>query len=136
MNPALKETMLPASGLSTATGAVNIKALSRELGLEPRMLTKALGASRQTIHHYFDGPARLISTRDAKQREFWKKLDHVFTLLLSLTDKRDRPRAIREWLHSPNRALDMKRPIDLVYSGELDTLIKKLMDVLNAAQGG
>lgn len=136
MNPALKETMLPASGLSDATGAVNIKALSRELDLEPPMLMKALGASRQTIHHYFDGPARLIRTRDPKQREFWMKLDYVFTLLLALTDKRDRPRAIREWLHSPNKALEMRRPVDLVYSGDLDTLIKKLMDVLNAAQGG
>ena len=26
----------------------------------------------------------------------------------------------------------MKRPVDLVYSKDLDTLIKKLMDVLNA----
>jgi hypothetical protein len=73
------------------------------------MLMKTLGASRQAIHHYFNGPERLIATRDRRQREFWKKLDQVFTLLLALTDKKDRPRAIREWLHSPNKALEMRR---------------------------
>lgn len=136
MNLALKETMLPASGLSDATGAVNIKTLSRELDLEPAMLAKALGVSRQTVHHYFQGPARLIRTRDPRQRELWGKLDYVFTLLLALTDKRDRPLAIRQWFHSPNKSLGMRRPVDLVYSGDVDTLVKKLMDVLNAAQGG
>jgi hypothetical protein len=92
-----REAFSPAPGLSGATGAVNIKTLSIKLDLEPSTLMKTLGASRQTIHYYFDEPARLIRSRDPKQRKFWMKLDHVFTLLLALTDKRDRPRAIREW---------------------------------------
>jgi|NGEPerStandDraft_6_1074524.scaffolds.fasta_scaffold56021_2 uncharacterized protein (DUF2384 family) len=136
MNRLLEETMLPASGLSDATGAVNIKTLSQKLDLEPAMLVETLGTNRQTVHHYMSGPARKIRTRDPRQREFWVKLDQVFTLLLALTDKHDKPASIRKWLNSPNRAMEMKKPIDLIYKGQLDTLIKKLMDVLTAAQGG
>lgn len=63
-------------------------------------------------------------------------MDYVFTLLLALTDKKRGPDEIRKWLHTRNKALRMERPVDLVYKGELDSLINALMDVLNASHGG
>jgi hypothetical protein len=84
----------------------------------------------------FYTPAACSPPHDPKVREFWVKLDHVFTLLLALTDEKREPPEIRKWLHTRNKALRMERPVDLVYKGELDSLIKVLMDVLNASHGG
>jgi DNA-binding XRE family transcriptional regulator len=136
MNRVLEETMIAPSRFSDATGAVKIKELCKELDLDQSMLVKALGTSRQTVSHYLQGPSRFIKPNDPKVREFWVKLDHVFTLLLALTDEKKEPHEIRKWLHTRNKALRMERPVDLVYKGELDTLIKVLMDVLNASHGG
>jgi hypothetical protein len=135
MNPILEEMMLPESQFSDSTGAVKTKELSEELDLDQSMIVKALGTSRQAVSHYFDS-VRPIRPRDPKVREFWVKLDYVFTLLLALTDKNRKPHEIRTWFHTRNKALGMERPVDFVYTDRLDTLIKLLMDVLNASHGG
>jgi uncharacterized protein (DUF2384 family) len=132
----LKGTSLRPSGLNDAAGPIDITTLSRQLDLEPGMLAKALGVSRETVRRYFERPMRPIRTRDARQRERFAKLNTVFSLLLASTHNKRRPHAIREWFHSPNKSLEMRRPVDLVYSGDFDTLIKRLTDALDAAQGG
>ena len=78
---------------------------------------------------------RFTALRNREQREFWTKLDRVLTLLQALTDGERSQEEIRRWFRSPNRALAMERPIDLVQRREFERLIQLLMDVLNAGQG-
>jgi DNA-binding XRE family transcriptional regulator len=136
MNKTLEETMLPPSRFSDSAGGVKIAQLSEELALDQAMIGKTLGKSRQTISHYFQERDRYIRPTDPDVRAFWTKLDHVFTLLLALTDESKGPDEIRRWLHTRNKALQMERPVDFIYRADLDSLKTLLMDVLTGAHGG
>ncbi len=57
-------------------------------------------------------------------------------LLLALTDGSSSEEEIRLWLHSPNRALGDKSPIDLIKARNLAPLRRALMDAITAAHGG
>ena len=136
MHSVLEHTMVRPSRFTDEGGRVDIPGLAQEVGLDQATLAATLGSSRQSISHHFRTTGRFRASRNKERRKFWLKLDHVLTLLQALTD-RDQPREeIRRWFWSPNRALDLARPIDLVKRRELDRLIRMLMDVLNASHGG
>ncbi len=135
MNPMLEQQLLPPSEFRDARGAFDVKGLSRALDLDGAALAKALGASRQSVSKYLSA-GRHVQLRDDEQRQFLGKLDRMLTLLRALTDPAKSAEEIRAWLQSPNKALGTERPIDLIQRGQIDPIIRKLMDVLTAAQGG
>ncbi len=125
-----------ASGYKRPGGEINVKGLCTTLRVETAALPRAIGISRQTVSNYFKPNASYLKLRHQATREFFFKLNHVYVLIKALMDEDTPDERIVEWFHSPNRALEMKSPKDLVYENKLDVLIKKLMDVLTAAQGG
>ena len=135
MHPALERELLPASDFRDEKGGVDVKGLCELMDLDGAALSKVLDASRQSVSQYFKKRGH-VQLRDEKQRMFLAKLDHVCTLLKALTDPTRTKKEIRAWFRSPNRALRMERPIDLVMRRDLDPLVRVLMDVLNAAHGG
>jgi len=141
MNAAVKATMLPRSRFIDASGDLDIGGLCDAVGLNESTVAKALGKPRQTVAHYFEKRGQFLRPRDEVSRNFFGKLHRVYTLLLGVAGNEHasaevREKEIREWFASPNRALHAKRPLDLVAEGRIDPLIKALMDVLTAAQGG
>ncbi len=136
MKAALKETMLHSSPFINLDGGMNIKGFAKVLNIDQATVVSASGTSRQIVSQHFNAKKKFIRVRNKKIYEFWKKLDQIYTLLLGLTDSESSSSEIREWLNSPNKALDMERPIDLVRRNEHDIIIKKLMDIVNAAHGG
>jgi predicted transcriptional regulator len=135
MNPMLEQELLPASDYRNDKGGIDVKGLCEAIDLDQATLAKVLDTSRQSVSQYFKS-GRHVRIRDDEQREFLEKLDRVFTLLRALTDPSKSREEIQTWFRSPNRALGMERPIDLVLRRDLDPLIRKLMDVLNASHGG
>ena len=136
MHPTLEKSLLVPSRFSDERGRVDVAGLAEEIGLDQATLVKTLGTSRQTLANQFGKAGRFTALRNREQREFWIKLDRMLTLLQALTDGERSREEIRRWFRSPNRALAMERPIDLVQRRELERLIQLLMDVLNAGQGG
>jgi hypothetical protein len=136
MKSVLKDTMLPNSPYIALDGGINIKGIAKVLKLDQSIVVSATGASRQVVSQHFNTSKRSIKLRDKKSYEFWVKMNQMYTLLLALTEGENSKSDIREWFNSPNIALDMERPIDLVRRGKLDIIIKKLMDIINAAHGG
>ncbi len=136
MKAALKETMMPSSPFINADGGMNIKGFAKALNIDQATVVSASGTSRQIVSQHFNARKKFIKIRNKKLYEFWKKLDQIYTLLLGLTDSESSISEIQEWFNSPNKALDMERPIDLVRRNEHDIIITKLMDIINAAHGG
>jgi uncharacterized protein (DUF2384 family) len=136
MKSALQNTMLPHSPYIASDGGINIKGIAKALNMDQSTVVSATGASRQVVSQHFNTRKRSIKLRDKNSIEFWVKLNQMYTLLLGLTDSENSKAEIRTWFNSPNLALDMERPIDLVRQRKLDHIIKKLMDILNAAHGG
>ena len=135
MHPALERELLPASDFRDEKGGVDVRGLFELMDLDGAALSKVLDASRQSVSQYLRKRGH-VQLRDEKQRMFLVKLDHVCTLLKALTDPTRTKKEIRAWFRSPNRALRMERPIDLVMRRNLDPLVRVLTDVLNAAHGG
>ena len=136
MKAALKETMLPHSPYINSEGGINIKAFAKVLNIDQATVVSASGTSRQVVSQHFKTKKKFIKVRNNQAYEFWKKLNQIYTLLLGLTDSESSTSEIQEWFNSPNMALDMERPIDLVRRNEHDVIIRKLIDIINAAHGG
>lgn len=136
MKAALKKTMSRKSPFIASDGGINIKDLAKALNIDQATVASASGASRQIVSQHFNAKNKFVKIRNKKAHEFWTKSNQIYTLLLGLTDGEHSHSEIKEWLNSPNQALDMERPIDLVRRNKHDILIKKLMDIINAAHGG
>ncbi len=136
MKAALKETMLPRSPYINSEGGINIKAFAKVLNIDQATVVSASGISRQVVSQHFTNKKKFVKVRNKQAYEFWKKLNQIYALLLGLTDSESSTSEIQEWFNSPNMALDMERPIDLVRRNKHDIIIKKLMDIINAAHGG
>ena len=119
----------------SSSGEINVQALCKGLDIDRAMLPGAIGVKRQTIAAYFDQEDLFIKLRKAETREFFTKLNMVYVLVQSVMGKKAKKKDIMKWFHSPNKALKMKSPWDLVLEKQVDLLIKKLMDVATAAQG-
>ena len=113
---------------------VNIPALCEALELDRTQLAKASGASKQSIAHYFKLP-RYVKPRKDDLSEFIGKLLRFHALLTAAIGKEASKEDVREWMHSPNVALEFKRPVDLICEKQIGILIKKLEDILFSAQG-
>ncbi len=141
MNAALKASMLPRSRFIDSRGDLDVAGLCDAVGLSESAAARALGKPRQTIAHYFAKRGEFLRLRDSDTRNFFEKLHYAYTLLIGAAGEERvspdvRDKEIREWFASPNRALRAERPIDLIGRGQIDPLIKALMDVLTAAHGG
>jgi len=124
------------SPFTRPSGEINVQGLCSVLQIDRAELPKAIGVTRQTVSNYFTRDVGYIKLRRHEARDFFTKLNQVYVLINTVMDEDATNESIVEWFHAPNRALRMKSPRDLVYEKKLDVLIKKLMDVLNAAQGG
>lgn len=118
------------------SGEIDVQGLCSVLELDRSDLPKASGLTRQTISRYFRKDTRHIKLRRHEAIDFFTKLHQVYVLIRAAMGEDVTNERIVEWFHAPNRSLGMKSPRDLVIEKKLDVLIKKLMDVLNAAQGG
>jgi len=136
MKAALKKTMLRQSPFIASDGGINIKDLAKALNIDQATVASASGSSRQIVSQHFKAKNKFIKIRNKNAHDFWAKLNQIYTLLLGLTDSERSSSEIKEWFNSPNQALNMERPIDLIRRNEHDILIKKLMDIINAAHGG
>lgn len=136
MNPMLSNTMLPPSPFFAQDQAINVRDFAKALNLDQATVVAASGLSRQLVSQQFNARKKFVKLRNKKAFTFWLKLNQIYQLLLALTDNSNSDEEIRTWFNAPNRALGMERPIDLVSRGELDIIIKKLMDILTAAHGG
>ena len=136
MNPILENTMLPPSPFFASDGGINVKDLAEIIKLDQKTVVSASGVSRQVASQQFNTKKKFIKIRSKKANEFWVKLNQIYSLLMALIDDENPSTKIREWFNSPNIALSMERPIDLVRKGDLDTIIKKLMDIFTSAHGG
>ena len=136
MNPILESNMIPPSPFFASDGGINVKDLAKTIELDQKTVVSASGVSRQVASQQFNTKKKFIKVRSKKAKEFWVKLNQIYSLLLALIDDEDSSTKIRDWFNSPNLSLSMERPIDLVRRGELDIIIKKLMDVFTAAHGG
>lgn len=113
---------------------VNIPALCEALQLDRAQLPKASGASKQSIAYHFK-EHRCVRLRKDELGGFIRKLI-LFHALVTAVIGKDAPRKdVIKWVHSPNKALGLKSPADLIYEKRLDGLIEKLKDILFAAQG-
>lgn len=136
MNPVLEQTMIPLSPFFASDGGINVKDFAKTIELDQKTVVSASGVSRQVASQQFNTKKKFIKIRHKKAHEFWVKLNQIYSLLLALVDDKDASSKIRDWFNSPNLSFSMERPIDLVRRGELDLIIKKLMDIFTAAHGG
>lgn len=134
MHSRLHDTILAPSRFANTAGGIDIKGLCQIFGIDQATLSRATGASRQTVSNYF-GERRFIHLRNEEQREFFGQLERLYSMLSVLTDAERRRAEIREWFHSPNKSLRMRRPVDVVEEGRIDLLVRKVRDILEAAQG-
>ncbi len=136
MEPALRDNMLPRSPYRGAKGGVDINGLCSLLEVDQTTLARTLGVSRQAVSQQLKSKQKFLRPRSPDVRKFWDELNEVVALLLALTDGSNTEEEIRLWLRSPNKALGLKRPIDLVMARDLAPLKTALMDAFTAAHGG
>jgi len=140
METVLRDKMVPPSPYRGSKGGVDINGLYGLLDVDQTTLAKALGVSRQAVSQQLGNKQRnkqrFVRPKSPDVRKFWNDLNEVVALLLALIDGNNKEEEIRLWLHSPNKALGLKRPIDLVIARNLTPLKKALMDAFTAAHGG
>ena len=135
MNPVLEGTILESSPFVDAKGAVDVKGLSSLLQFDQATMAKTLGVSRQAVSQQLAKKEKFVRPRSQSTQRFLFELNQVLALLRALTDPATSTAEMRRWLHSPNKALGLKRPVDLIKQRKLAPLKEALMDALTAAQG-
>ena len=136
MEAVLLDNMVPPSPYRGSKGGVDIQGLFELLAVDQSTLAKALGVSRQAVSQQLASKQRFVRPKSADVRKFWDDLNDVVALLLALTDGNNKEEEVRLWLRSPNKALGLDRPIDLVIARNLEPLKTALMDAFIAAHGG
>lgn len=101
----------------------------------PNSLANALGVSRQAVSQQLNRKSKYVRPRNEQTRRYWHDLNHIIVLLYALIEKPSDD-DLRRWLHAPNRALRLQRPIDLIAKGELHPLKQVLTDAFMRAHGG
>ena len=84
-------------------------------GITQAELARAVGSGPRAVQNWASG-------HNAPRGEAVKRLLDVRTVITLLSDSYT-DEGIDIWLHSRNRNLDMKRPIDLIVGGEIDKVI-------------
>jgi len=135
VEPALQDKMLPRSPYRGPQGGVDIGGLCSLLDFDQSTLAKMIGVSRQAVSQQLKSKSQFVRPKSPAARKFLEDLNHVVDLLLALTDGSNSEEEIRLWLHSPNKALDRKAPIDLIKARNLAPLRRALMDAITAAHG-
>ena len=136
MEPALQNKMLPRSPYRGPQGGADLSGLCTLLEFDQSTLAKTLGVSRQAVSQQLKSKRHFVRPKTLAAREFLDELNDVVALLLALTDGSNSDEEIRLWLRSPNKALGLKAPIDLVKARNLAPLKRALMDAITAAHGG
>lgn len=102
----------------TAASFVAVMQEVNSIGLTQTELAKAVGASVRSIQGWSAGtaqPTGIRATRLLDVQLILQKLADVYT-----------GEGIRIWLHSRNHDLNMQRPIDLLESGDVDTVLNEV----------
>ncbi len=136
MQATLMTTGMVASPFKNSDGEINVKGLCKAIQIERARLPGIVGLTKQAIAHYFEQGVDFVRLRNQESLDFFQKLNKVYILVRAIQGKKISEEKIRAWFHAPNRALEMKSPVELVYERNLDALIEKLMDVITAAHGG
>jgi transcriptional regulator with XRE-family HTH domain len=84
-------------------------------GITQAELAKAVGAGPRAVQNWASG-------QNTPRGDTVKRLLDVRTIIELLSDSYS-DEGIDIWLHARNRNLDMRRPIDLIIDGEVDTVI-------------
>lgn len=84
-------------------------------GITQAELAKAVGSGPRAVQNWASG-------QNAPRGESVKRLLDIRTVVELLGDSYT-DEGIDIWLHSRNRNLDMRRPIDLIVEGQIDTVI-------------
>jgi transcriptional regulator with XRE-family HTH domain len=84
-------------------------------GITQAELAKAVGAGPRTVQNWASG-------QNSPRGDTVKRLLDVRTIIELLSDSYT-DEGIDIWLRARNRNLDMRRPIDLIVAGQIDTVI-------------
>jgi transcriptional regulator with XRE-family HTH domain len=84
-------------------------------GITQSELAKAVGAGARSVQNWASGS-------NAPRGRSAEKLLDLHSIVDLLSDSYT-PEGIDIWLHSRNRNLDMRRPIDLLVEGELEQVL-------------
>jgi transcriptional regulator with XRE-family HTH domain len=93
-------------------------------GITQAELGRAVGASERTIQNWAAGHATPTGTR-------LLRLVDLGTIIALLRDAYT-DQGIALWLHSRNRNLGLRRPIDLLAEGEYDAVVREAESVAKA----
>lgn len=111
----------------TAEGGTTYLRIMQEVatsGITRTELSRAVGAAERTVQTWAAGTSQPTGVRAQRLLDV-----QLIVRLLSDTYTRE---GIRIWLHSRNRNLDLKRPIDLLERGEIDAVLEEV----NRISGG
>ena len=86
-------------------------------GITQAQLGKAVGASVRTVQNWASGVNPPSGARAARLLDVRSIIDQLND---SYTDE-----GIEIWLHSRNRNLDMRRPIDMLVEGRIDEVLEQ-----------
>ena len=102
----------PSTGSVTYMRVVNDVTRS---GITQAELAKAVGAGARTVQNWASG-------QNAPRGKVAERLLDIRTIVELLSDSYT-DEGIDIWLHSRNRNLDMRRPIDLLMEGQVDQVL-------------
>lgn len=86
-------------------------------GITQAELAKAVGAGARAVQNWASG-------QNTPRGDTVKRLLDVRTIIELLSDSYT-DEGIDIWLHARNRNLEMRRPIDLIIEGQIDTVINE-----------
>lgn len=106
----------PADGTTSVTYMRVVNEVTR-VGITQAELAKAVGSGARAVQNWASG-------QNAPRGEAAKRLLDVRMVVDLLSDSYT-DEGIDIWLHSRNRNLEMRRPIDLITDGQLDLVIEE-----------
>ena len=109
---------------STLSLAPSLHHIMDTLGITPRELARAVGASDKTV-------ARWLADETYPQHHSREKLAELEALTERLLDSFDSPESVAQWIHNPTRSLAMLRPIDAIVAGQIDRADGALETILS-----
>lgn len=103
-----------------STGSVTYMRVVEDVtrsGITQAELGKAVGAGARTVYNWANG-------HNAPRGKVAQRLLDIHTIVDLLSDSYT-DEGIGIWLHSRNRNLDMRRPVDLLMEGEVDQVLEQ-----------
>jgi transcriptional regulator with XRE-family HTH domain len=112
-----KQRRRPSAGDTASVTYMRVVDEVTKAGITQAELAKAVGAGPRTVQNWASG-------QNTPRGDTVKRLLDVRTIVELLRDSYT-DEGIDIWLHARNRNLDMRRPIDLIVDGQIDTVINE-----------